>query len=102
MRLPLNTRPCRRKICLGQARIDIGLRRARAHDVVDAPVDTVAGDLVSWPEGVGVVGERARGDAPVGPGAVAAEAVGCVEEDGGAEGTCVELFVPVSDWEVSV
>lgn len=58
-------------------------------------------DLVSWPERVGVVGERARGDAPVGAGAVATEAIGCVEDDGGAEGACVELFVPVSSWKVS-
>jgi hypothetical protein len=59
--------------------------------------------LVPRAKRVGVVGEGARGDAPVGAGTVAAEAVDGVEEDGGGEFACVALLGPVAGcgWEVS-
>ena len=102
----------------GQAGVDVALGRQGAQLLVDGPVDAVAGDLVAGAERVGVVGEGACGDALcftvifVSPGArkrdgtvrrhtvgflaVAAKAVGRVEEDGGAEFACVALLGPVA------
>lgn len=98
VRAPLDARPRAVKGGHGEAGVDVGLGRAGAHLVVDGPVDAVVGDLVARPERVGVVGKGPRGDAPAAGGAaVAAEAVGGVEEDRGAEFACVALFGPVTE-----
>lgn len=98
MRHALDTRRGARVVRLAQARVDGGLRHGQAGLVVDQPADAmrcVRG--VARPQRVGVVGEGPRGDAQrVAAVAVAAEAVCCVEDDGGAEIACVRLFVPVS------
>jgi hypothetical protein len=95
VRLALDARPGLLKRRQLQARVDVGLARARAHLIVDGPVDAVLRVLVPGAQRVGVVGKGPRGDAPVTPGAVAAEAVGGVKEDRVAELARVLLFVPV-------
>ncbi len=96
VRTPFNTRPRLVKSRHGKARRHAGCRGTSADLVVDRPVDAVIGDEIPGAERVGVVGERAGGDATVLAAAVAAEAVGWVEEDGGLEFPCVTLFGPVS------
>lgn len=85
VRLALNTRPRLVEGAHGQAGVDVGLTRARAHPVVDSPVDTVLRVLVPRAERVGVVGKGSSGDAPLAPDAVAAKSVRVVEEDRAAE-----------------
>ena len=97
VRLALDARPRRLKRRHLQARINVGLPRAGAGLVADGPVDAVLRVVVPGAQRVGVVGKGPCGDAPVGSDAVAAEAVGGVEQDRLAELACVLLLVPVSD-----
>jgi hypothetical protein len=96
VRRGLDARPGGLEGGLGQAGVDVGLGRAVAGEIADLAVDAVLRDLVARAERVGVVGEGARGDAAVGAGAVAAEAVDGVEEDRRGEFACVALFGPVA------
>ena len=97
VRALLNARPRRRVVRHLHAVVDVGLRSHGAQRLVDLPVDAVVRDLVPRPERVRVVGKRPVVDAELGAGAVAAEAVGGVEDDGLFELAGVELLLPVAE-----
>lgn len=96
VRTVLDARPGGGEVRHAQAVVYLRLRRPRAHGVVDAPVDAVAGDLVPRAERVGVVNKGPVRDAPASTGVtVAPEAVYGVEDVGRAELSGVFLLIPV-------
>ncbi len=101
MRALLNARPELEKCGCVHASADDSWGSGTTEAVVDVTVDTVVVHEVPWAERVGVVCKGAVLDALSGAGAVAAEAVDGVEDDGFGEGTGVEAFFPVAVWWIS-
>lgn len=94
--LTLNARPCCLKVSRRKTAIDLGLRGSHTDGIVNTAVNAVVCYLISWPQGVGVVGKWTVCDASRRPQAVATKAVGRVEEHRAAESSGVDLLLPVS------
>lgn len=80
MRLSLNARPRSSEASGLQTFVHLALCRSIADQVADVAVDTVVRHQVAWAKMVGIVGERAGGDAGAAATAIAAKAVRCIEE----------------------
>lgn len=96
VRIPLDAWPGSREVGLPHTLVDYAGARSFAEVVVDGTRDAVLRVAVPRPHCQDDLSERAVLNAVVGAGAVAAEAVACVEDFGGREVAGVVRFVPVS------